>query len=497
MKNMKKILMSAILMIGLIMAPSLNAATATVSNVKANVNGELKDFAVDENDSTKLSLSVGYSTDQVMLSLVSTGSADDKTAEVTIKKDGELVGGLSSTLSLEVGKNTYTLEVKDSDDADDSTKATYTLEITRAEKILARLTNLEVKNGNTVLPFDKAFDADSDQEYTITVENDVKNIVIVATYDKDKISSVSGDGEQTLYSVGLEEYDGNMFSIYVTSKDNDYKNYKITIYRKESQLVLDLKDEVGGDWEEIAIGEDENGKEFVGFAKTTMYGDAAALVQGYIVYLTDEVNDKDTVLAALAEAVKKPAYISQLYFDEDYTLTEEILNSLKKVAGTVEVQGYNGSWVIDTANLTDGFKGLNFKILVDDEVEEGLKNKVLDLIENKEKATVIDFAHNGNLPKGTKVRIGVDEEKYGEEELTLYLYNTKSGKLNVVAKKLKVQFGEYGQAYVEFELDHCSTYVLTTSSNNAQTGVLNVVFYVVMSLVSLVGIIFLSKKKAN
>lgn len=497
MRNMKKILMSAILMIGLIMAPSLDAATATVSDVKTYVNGEMKAFTVDETDPTKLSLSVGYSVNQIMLSLTPTGSENGKEPEVTIKKDNAVIGGISSVLNLEVGKNTYTLEVKDSDDTDDSTKTTYTLEITREEKILARLTNLEVKVGNTVLPFDKAFDANSEQEYTITVDNDVKNVVIVATYDKDKIEIVNGDGEQTLYSVGLEENDGNVFIINVFSKDSDSKSYKITIYRKESQLLIDLKDEVGDDWEEIFIDEDANGKESVMFVKGTMFGENAALMQEYIVYLTDEVNDKDTVLASLAEAVKKPAYISQLYFNEDYTLTEEILNGLKKLTGTVQVDGYNGLWTINTANLTDGFKGLDFKILVDEEVEEGLRNKVLDLIENKDKATVIDFAHNGNLPKDTKVRIYVDPEKYGEEELTLYLYNTKSGKLNVVTKKLKVMTGEYGETYVEFELDHCSTYVLTTSSNNAQTGVLNVVLYVVMSLVSLAGIIFLSKKKAN
>lgn len=500
MKNMKKILLSAILMIGLIVAPNLNAATkATISDVKANINGVEKAFTVDQTDATKLTLSVGYSTSTISLNFVSKDSQNGENTEVAIKdENGTLIGyQVSSVLNLsKVGKNTFTLEIKDKDDDTETTKTVYTLEITRAEQALARLTDLKVKNGNDVLSFDKPFDKDSNQTYTITVENDVKSVVIAAEYDKDKITSVSGDGEHELWNVGDDN--ANEFSIYVYSVDGDRKEYKIVVYRKESQLILDLKQEIGNDWDEISIEEDENGKEFIGFAKYTNYGEAN-IGTGYVVYLTDEVNDKDTVLAALEEALKKEPYISQVFFNGDnYALTEDLLKGIKKLTGNVNVYGYNGSWVINAANLTDEFKGLNFKILVGEDVEEALRNKVLGLIENKEKGLVIDFAHDGKLPKGTKVQIGVDPEQFSEdEELTLYLYNTTSGKLNEVVKKLKVLTGEYGQTYVEFELDHCSTYVLTTSSNNAQTGVLNVVFYVIMSLVSLAGIIFLTKKKAN
>lgn len=501
MKNMKKILLSAILMIGLIVTPNLNAATkATISEVKANIGGAEKAFTIDSSDETKLSLSVGYSTEEISLSYVKNASENGDTAIVIIKDEAGTTLENPYQLNLsKVGKNTFTVEVKDSNDDDPSepTKTVYTLEITRAEKALARLTDLKVKNGNDVLSFDKAFDKDSDQVYTITVDNDVESVTIVAEYDKDKITSVSGDGEQELWNVGDDN--ANEFTIYVYSVDGDNKEYKIVIYRKESQLILDLKQEIGNDWDEIAITEDENGKEVIGFAKYAYTGDAV-ITTGYIVYLTDEVNDKDTVLAALEEALKKTPYISQVYFldGESYVLTEDLLKGIKKLTGNVTVDGYNGTWVIPAANLTDEFKGLNFKILLDEEVEEALRNKVLGLIENKEKGLVIDFLHDGKLPKGTKVQIGVDPEQFGEdEELTLYLYNTTSGKLNEVAKKLKVLTGEYGQTYVEFELDHCSTYVLTTSSNNAQTGVLNVVFYVIMSLVSLAGIIFLTKKKAN
>lgn len=500
MKNMKKILLSAILMIGLIVAPNLNAATkATISDVKANINGVEKAFTVDQTDATKLTLSVGYSTSTISLNFVSKDSQNGENTEVAIKdENGTLIGyQVSSVLNLsKVGKNTFTLEIKDKDDDTETTKTVYTLEITRAEQALARLTDLKVKNGNDVLSFDKPFDKDSNQTYTITVENDVKSVVIAAEYDKDKITSVSGDGEHKLWKVGDDN--ANEFSIYVYSVDGDRKEYKIVVYRKESQLILDLKQEIGNDWDEISIGEDENGKEFIGFAKYTNYGEAD-IVTGYVVYLTDEVNDKDTVLAALEEALKKEPYISQVFFNGDnYALTEDLLKGIKKLTGNVKVYGYNGSWVINAANLTDEFKGLNFKILVGEDVEEALRNKVLGLIENKEKGLVIDFLHDGKLPKGTKVQIGVDPEQFSEdEELTLYLYNTTSGKLNEVVKKLKVLTGEDGQTYVEFELDHCSTYVLTTSSNNAQTGVLNVVFYVIMSLVSLAGIIFLTKKKAN
>ena len=113
MKNMKKILLSAILMIGLIVAPNLNAATkATISDVKANINGVEKAFTVDQTDATKLTLSVGYSTSTISLNFVSKDSQDGGNTEVAIKdENGTLIGyQVSSVLNLsKVGKNTFTL----------------------------------------------------------------------------------------------------------------------------------------------------------------------------------------------------------------------------------------------------------------------------------------------------------------------------------------------------------------------------------------------------
>jgi len=116
----------------------------------------------------------------------------------------------------------------------------------------------------------------------------------------------------------------------------------------------------------------------------------------------------------------------------------------------------------------------------------------LSLIDKKDQGLVIDFLHSGSLPKGTKISLWVGDKFNDGDILTFYYYNPTHGKLDVSVKNIKVQNG-----VIEIELDHCSSYVLTLASNNAQTGPMNVVFYTILALISLIGIVFLAKKKTN
>lgn len=491
MKKMKKFLMSAIIMLGLITVPTLNAAEkATISDVSVYVNGQQQTLTAEESDPTKFVLEVPYGVESVSLQYVENGTTDTKVAQSVLKNEsGEEI--TSQPLPLTVGKNTFTVEVKDNDDTDGSTKTVYTIEFTRAEKVEAKLDGIIItandENG-AVQTLTPAFNA-STYEYTVTVTNDIEKVFVKVTAAKGL--DISGDGITTLYNIGSN----NKKYVYLSVRNdvNEYKNYSITIIREESQLIKDLKTEVG-DTYQIYEYTNENGQVII-FYNEKAIADGSYAYKSYEIVVKKD-SDVESILAELTELTKKPTTLA-IEPNEDFIIKNDTFNEIRKNSGLSEVLGYDATWIFDGSKVSEDFKELNVKVLTGENVAEDLRNKVLSLIENKEKGLVIDFLHSGNLPKGTKVRVYVDPDQFGDEALTLYYYNPTTGKLSPVANKLKVYQEEMGASYVEFELEHCSTYVLTTTSNNAQTGVMNVVFYIVLALFSLTGIILLAKKKAN
>lgn len=156
-------------------------------------------------------------------------------------------------------------------------------------------------------------------------------------------------------------------------------------------------------------------------------------------------------------------------------------------------------WVIDGSKLTDADKGFNLVVKVGEEVEKELYDKINKLLDPKDNGLIIDFAHDGVLPKGTKAMISAEDYAIGDS-LNLYYFNEKTGKLELAKSNLKVvEYTLSGESanVVFVELEHCSSYVLLPAKNNAQTGVLNVLLYTMLALGSLAGIIVLLKKKAN
>lgn len=258
---------------------------------------------------------------------------------------------------------------------------------------------------------------------------------------------------------------------------------------------------------EEVIANDESLKDKTGLydltdtTATFMYGNVleeSMIVKQYTVNF-EEGADAATIVAALKEAMKKDADYSML-IPNDGKISDADLAGVKNEGGEVLVPTESEViWVLDGSKITDTDKGFSIVVKTGEEVEKALYDKINKLLDPKDNGLIIDFEHDGVLPKGTKVMISAEDYAVGDL-LSLYYYNEKTGKLELYKKNLKVQtytLGGESANVVMLELDHLSSYVLLPVKNNAQTGVLNVVFYSILALGSLAGIVFLTKKKAN
>ena len=107
----------------------------------------------------------------------------------------------------------------------------------------------------------------------------------------------------------------------------------------------------------------------------------------------------------------------------------------------------------------------------------------------------INFNHSGILPNETKIKIYVGDKFEDSEKLNLYYYNKDNEVMESIAKKLNVEEG-----FVEFELDHCSEYILTRATLHDFTNNINVFFITTIAeglvIITLL-VLFIYKEKIN
>lgn len=202
--------------------------------------------------------------------------------------------------------------------------------------------------------------------------------------------------------------------------------------------------------------------------------------------------------------VKIPTLMSD---NEVFSITKE---SGMKVTYEKVIEGLMAyAWTFDgkqieEEKITTDYNNFSFNLKVGTSTNQ---EKIESLLPNKEKTLVLEFEYHGLLPKGTSVKVRVDNHYQDGDSLTLYYYNEEE-KLESIAENLEVKNG-----IVEFNLEHCSEYVLEkqdtkittddkneeepTKTNNAQTGTLNIALYGTLSMASLIGVGTLLKKKKN
>ena len=233
----------------------------------------------------------------------------------------------------------------------------------------------------------------------------------------------------------------------------------------------------------------------------------------------------DQILAEIDEELNADAKELTGSVDEENSLVDkDALAAIQKdkYQATFEHTVYNEeadqeyveyAWTFDGSQMTSSDYAVDLQLTVGNSKN---KETIESLLEDKEKSIVLEFAHHGELPKGTSVKVYVGNKYKDGDYVTLYYYNEETKALEEAVANIEVKDG-----YVEFGLEHCSEYVLNISTkpeeivepevptnsqqatqenkapNNAQTSSMNVVFYSGLSVISLLGIAYLlvNKKK--
>lgn len=148
-----------------------------------------------------------------------------------------------------------------------------------------------------------------------------------------------------------------------------------------------------------------------------------------------------------------------LRITDNTEISADVLKQVKDSNKNLIINNYSQenkllySWTIVISSLEENDKydfGISF-------VSEH-QDKILKITNYSEMLNV-KFNHSGKLPKGTKIKIYVGDRFADNEKLNLYYYNETKGVMELIDKNLNVEKG-----FVNFELDHCSEYILTRAT---------------------------------
>ena len=146
------------------------------------------------------------------------------------------------------------------------------------------------------------------------------------------------------------------------------------------------------------------------------------------------------------------------------------------------------SWSFDKDKIGDTLS-LDFELNFNSPKEE----EIASLAPNNDKM-FLSFDHHGDLPSKARIRVSVAGTYTDGEKLYLYYYNEEKKQLEYIDRNLEVKDG-----YVEFEIDHCSEYLLTTTIvNDAVNNPKNmnyIIVVMVLIICVLVGATMFSTKK--
>ena len=149
--------------------------------------------------------------------------------------------------------------------------------------------------------------------------------------------------------------------------------------------------------------------------------------------------------------------------DSQTTVSSDVLNSLKDAQvsldiskkasdGTIE---YTWSFDADSLKETDVTSGVNTKLEVFEDAEGYEDQKVVDELTDPDATKcVVAFAHDGKLPKNTKVTIAVGDQ-YADGTTVYYYHINKETNILEPIDSVVVENG-----MVTLVLSHCSDYVI-------------------------------------
>ena len=408
------------------------------------------------------------------------GQTTDKSitiAATTEDSEAKVSGTGSKTLSY--GKNTFKVTVT----AENGATKSYSITVTRPDNRSKDNTLTDLDVSPLGIKFNK-----NKTSYSVNAEHDIDSIKITAKTNDSK-ATVTGTGTKKLNNYV------NTFTITVTAENGSKKNYTIKVIRKdeEGNLGFVSKDNtlknITIEGYEIQFEKDtleysievDNLIETINITAVTNHDAATYEVSGndklkvglntIKINVTAESGDVKTYTINVTRKNNSPTTnFNDLKTTLEKTTTDEIIIEIKDANTTIDektiktikdskkkyiINNYDGelinySWVINSKNIGSINKietQINF---------ESDNSETIEQLTNYANSIYLNFKHEGNLPKGTKVRIYVGNKYKNKTKLNLYYYNEEKEKIELVDQELKVVNG-----YVEIELEHCSEYVLT------------------------------------
>lgn len=456
-----------------------NASIVVKVNIPKSTNNNLSNLSV--NGSTIS----GFSSSKTSYDL-GTMNSDSITIAATSEDTKASVSGAGNK-KLNYGKNVFNITVT----AENGSKKTYTINVTRPDN-RSQDNSLSSLSANPLnLKFNK-----NTTSYSFNVEHDVKSITINAKVNDSK-ASVSGTGTKT-----LKDY-VNTFNVVVTAENGNKKTYTIKVIRKDAEGnvghvskdnslkslsiegytinfnkdTLEYSIEVDNLVESIEVNATTNDKnatyEVVGNINLKVGTNAVKVnvtsesgdVKTYIINVTRKSDAPSTTLKDLEGVLNKTTANEVIIEikDDNKTLDSKTLELLKNSKKTFIINNYqnniiNYSWTINGNNIGNIKNVETFIKFTSDNYE-----KIAELT-NHADSVYLNFKHEGTLPKDTKVKVYVGDKYQNDSMVNIYYYNEDSNKMETIEKEVKVEDG-----YVEFEIEHCSEYIITRSVLNSNT----------------------------
>ena len=449
-----------------------NDASITIKvNIPKSSNNNLSGLMVDGKSVS------GFSAGKTSYDL-GESKADSLNIDATVEDSKASVSGTGSK-KINYGKNTYSIVVT----AENGSKKTYTITVTKPDN-RSKDNTLSSLSAN---PLDLKFNKNT-TSYSFKVEHNVTNIIISAKATDSK-ASVSGTGTKT-----LKDY-VNTFNVVVTAENGSTKTYTIKVIRKDAEgnlgavskdnalksLSVDGYDikfnkdtleysiEVDNLVDSIKVNAVVNDStatyEVVGDTNLSVGTNAVKInvtaengdIKTYVINVTRKSDSPSTTIKDLETVLDKTTANEVIVEirDENTVLNKDILKLMNDSKKKFIINNYNENiinytWIIDGKNIgnsSDIDTSIKFN---SDNIDD------INKLTNYADSVYLNFIHNGDVPNGTKIKIYVLDKYQNGDKVNIYYYNEDKNKMDTIKQDIEVIDG-----YVEFEIEHCSDYIIT------------------------------------
>jgi hypothetical protein len=356
-------------------------------------------------------------------------------------------------------------------------------------------------------------------EYSLVVENDVNRIRILAKAE-DLNASVK---EDATYNLSVYR---NVINVVVTAENGSTRTYKINVVRKDafgntsllsanfelkslvidgypidfSPSVLEYRVDVENIVDNVLIiaeAEDAKSSVIIDNVDLLLLGENRIQVtvvaengqsRIYTILVTRSLQAPKTRLQDLGDIVyMTTATVIPVFVDGSTWLSGDVLEKVRRAAKILEISKLDQAgkllyrWSIDGRSLTSGSN-----IDVSITTVSPHTSDISSLLDGS-RFNVIGFAHLGEIPVGTTVRVYIGNTFVHRSMLNLYRYDAESKSLELNTQKVQVDEG-----YVEFEVLVGGEYIVSDADIESEhpmdvvlIGALVIIALIIISLVTM------------